>query len=256
MTIIQSIILGIVEGLTEFLPISSTAHMEFAARIMQIAESDFLKSFEITIQVGAILAVCIIYASLIWKYRSQWKKFAAAFVPTAVIGFALYKIVKTVFLGNIALAAVMLIVGGVLIILFDRMLAKRTPTTLKLEDISYKQAVAIGVAQSIAVIPGVSRSGATIYGGLFSGLSREAIVDFSFMLAIPTMLAATGYDLLKSASAFSGSQFGLLAVGFVAAFLSALLAIRFFLSYAKRNDFTIFAVYRILAGILFLVSLR
>lgn len=257
MTIIQSIILGIVEGFTEFLPISSTAHMEFAARILQIADSDFLKSFEIIIQFGAILAVVAVYGSLIWKYRTEWKKFAAAFVPTALVGFALYKIIKTVFLGDTALAAIMLVLGGLLIFIFDRKLGQRAQGSgTTVETMTYRQAALVGLAQSIAVVPGVSRSGATIYGGLFAGISREAIIDFSFILAVPTMLEATGYDLLKNASGFSGGDFSLLAVGFVAAFLSALVAIRFFISYAKRNEFTAFGVYRILAGVLFLVTLR
>jgi len=256
MTFIQAIILGIVEGFTEFLPISSTAHLEFASRIMQIANSPFLDSFLIFIQIGSILAALVVYAGLIWKHRAQWKTVAAAFIPTAIIGFILYKIVKTLFLGNVSLAAIMLIIGGILMIIFELALAKRKSGTQSIEAITYKQAALIGLAQSIAVVPGVSRSGATIYGGLFAGMSRETIVDFSFILAIPTMIAAGGYDLLKSAAGFSGGDFGLLAAGFIAAFLSALFAIRFFLSYAKRHDFTIFGIYRILAGVLFFFSLR
>ncbi len=251
MTIIQSIILGIVEGVTEFLPISSTAHMEFAAWLLRAQQTDFLKSFEIIIQFGAILAVVLVYATLIWKYRMHWKKFAAAFIPTAVVGFLLYKVIKNLFLGNLFLAAAVLAIGGVAMIIFERKLKGRLIEGSSIAKISYKQAVLVGLAQSLAVVPGVSRSAATIYGGMFAGLSRETIVDFSFILAIPTMAAAAGYDLLKNAPSLGSGGFHLIAIGFIAAFVSAFFSIRFFLSYVKRNDFTSFGIYRIIAGIAF-----
>jgi len=246
MTLIHSIILGIVEGFTEFLPISSTAHQVIATHLLGITETDFVKTFIIAIQLGAIAAVVVLY----WKkFITDWetnKKVIVAFIPTAIIGFILYKLIKGILLDNLGVISVALILGGAIMIMVER--RSRVMRIHDLKDISYKQAFIIGCAQSLAVIPGVSRSAATIVGGLLLGIKREAIVTFSFLLAVPTMVAATGYDLLKSGASFSGNQFQLIAVGAVMAFIFATIGIKFFLRVIQSKTFESFGIYRILLG--------
>ncbi len=259
MTILQSIILGIVEGITEFLPISSTGHLILAAKVLNIFESDFVKSFEIIIQLGAILAVVWLYRKKIWPFDLElWKRVIVSFIPTAIIGFILYKIIKGFLLGNVWVTAVALIVGGIVIILFEQYVSRASETfeaehiNTQMRTMSYKKAFFIGIFQSIAVIPGVSRSAATIIGGQSLSLSRQAIVEYSFILAIPTMLAASGYDLLKSGINFSGDQFTTLLIGFVVSFIVAIFAIKFLLRFIKTHNFIWFGIYRIIVGIIFL----
>jgi len=269
MTIIQSIILGIVEGVTEFLPISSTGHLILTGKLLGVEDSSFTKSFEIAIQLGAILSVIALY----WKNffppltnsrelvsgLATWKKVFAAFLPTAVIGFLLYKILKNYLLSNALLVVWSLALGGVALILFEWWYARRKTQEvdgrpfLEVNDISFKKSFWIGVWQALAIIPGVSRSGATIIGGLLMGINREKIVEFSFLLAVPTMAAATGYDLFKSAGSFSFDQFYLLAIGFIVSFVVALAAIKWLLNYVKNHTFISFGIYRIIAALLFWV---
>lgn len=249
MNIIQAIILGIVEGITEFLPISSTGHMILASKLMGIADSDFLKSFEIAIQLGAILSVVVLYWKKLLVSKETLKKVGIAFLPTAIIGFLLYKVLKTYLLSNDMIVIWALLLGGILLISFE--LWHKNRTIEAVNQISYKKSFATGLAQALAIIPGVSRSGATIVAGLAMGISREAIVEFSFLLAIPTMAAATGYDLLKSSHSFSGSQFGTLAIGFIVSFIVALLAIKWFIGYIKNHSFMWFGIYRIIAAAVF-----
>lgn len=264
MTIVQSIILGIVEGVTEFLPISSTGHLILASEMLDIIQSEFVKSFQIIIQLGAILAVIWIYRKKIWPFDVElWKRVGASFIPTAIIGFILYKLIKGFLLGNVWITAVALIIGGIIIILFEQF-GSRTPKVQREssesgnlgvelpKDFTYKKAFFVGIFQSIAVIPGVSRSAATIIGGQALGLSRKAVVEYSFLLAIPTMLAATGYDLIKSGIHFSSSQFGIILVGFLISFITAIIAIKFLLHFIITHDFTWFGIYRIVIGIIFL----
>ncbi|MCC2630403.1 MAG: bacA [Candidatus Paceibacter sp.] len=258
MNIISSIILGIVEGITEFLPISSTAHLEITSRLLNLEQSNFLNSFEIIIQFGAILAVVVIYFSLLKKNWQIWKKILAAFIPTGAIGFVLYKIIKNVLLGDNALQIIVwtLGIGGVLILAFEYLFpqdeAKPHPDTdySELEQLPYTKAVLIGLAQSLAVVPGVSRSAATIIAGRSMGMTRKAIVEFSFLLAVPTMLAAAGYDLLKNAQGFSSHEFVILAVGFITAFIAAYFSVKWLLAFVTRHGFTIFGYYRIVLAIL------
>lgn len=253
MTLMQSVLLGIVEGITEFLPISSTAHLEISARILGIASSDFFKSFEIIIQLGAILAVVVLYARTLSTNLTIWKKIIAAFLPTGVIGFVLYKIIKDYLLGNETLIIWTLGIGGIILIIFELVYSREEPNLQspmsEIEMMPYKKAVMIGLAQSIAVVPGVSRAAATIIAGRVLGLSRKAIVEFSFLLAIPTMLAAASYDLTKNALSFSSSEVLVLAVGFVTAFISALVAVQFLLRYIQTHTFIMFGVYRIILAI-------
>lgn len=254
MNTIHSIILGIIEGITEFLPISSTAHLEIASRILQLEQNDFLKSFEIVIQFGAILAVVVIYFSLLKKNWNVWKKILAAFIPTGAIGFVLYKIIKHYFLGNFSLIVWTLGIGGIVLIAFeyfaqDKGREESESSVQEIENLSYGKAVTIGLAQAIAVVPGVSRSAATIIAGRSLGMSRKAIIEFSFLLAVPTMLAASGYDLLKNYHSLSSNNLGLLIVGFIVAFFSALVSVKWLLAFVRKHGFTVFGYYRIILAI-------
>ncbi len=251
MNILHAIILGIVEGLTEFLPISSTAHLVVANRLLAIPITDFVKSFDIIIQLGAILAVVILYLRRLLLDRATFQKIVVAFFPTAVVGLLLYPLVKNNLLGNLKIIAYALLIGGILMIIFEH-----TRQSKKAEQrISYFRAFMIGIFQSLAIIPGVSRAGATIIGGQSLGVSRKTIVEFSFLLAIPTMMAASGLDLIKSNISFNTSEWLLLIVGFISAFITALFAVRFFLRYIENHSFSAFGWYRIVIGLLILFFL-
>lgn len=255
MTGLEAFILGIVEGISEFLPISSTGHLILASKLLAIPDSDFLKTFEISIQLGAILAVAALYWRSFLNIETL-KKVAAGFLPTAIIGFVLYKIIKSLLLGNTMVVIWALAIGGIILILFEYFHGERSDATGTVESISYKQAAIIGLCQSIAVIPGVSRSAATIVGGLALGLKRSTIVEYSFLLAVPTMLAATALDLLKNYSAFSHNDFGTLAIGFIVSAIVALVSVKFLLSYVQKYSFVAFGVYRIMVAILFVLLIQ
>ncbi len=248
MNVFHALAIGVLEGLTEFLPVSSTAHMLLAERLLGLAGTEFLKSFTIIVQFGAILAVAGMYLR---RFLTDWRtnlRIAAAFIPTGVIGFALYGLVKAFLFEEVWLTLAALFLGGIVLILFERREPGRGRRT-ELEDISYPQALWIGLAQALAVVPGVSRSAATIVGGELARVSRRAVVEFSFLLAVPTMLAAAGYDLLKNAPHFAASEFHLLAVGFIAAFISAWVSVRWFLNYLKRHSLAAFGWYRIVLAL-------
>jgi undecaprenyl-diphosphatase len=251
MDILQSVLLGVVEGVTEFLPISSTGHLILANKILGVPQNDFTKSFEIIIQLGAIASVIFLY----WKSLINpeiLKKLAAAFIPTGIIGLLFYKIVKTYLLGNESVVLWSLILGGLALIIFEYYHVKTNDTEKGVSEISYGQAVLIGFFQSIAIIPGVSRSAATIIGGLSMGIKRAVIVEFSFLLAVPTMLAASGLDLVKNYSTlFSPENFWPLAVGFIVSFVVALGSIKFLLNHIQKHNFIPFGIYRIAAALLF-----
>ncbi len=260
MDITHAIILAIIEGVTEFLPVSSTGHMIIASQFMHMPQTEFLKTFEIAIQLGAIGAVFAVY----WRtFLLDWEvglKVLAAFVPTAIIGFVLYKLIKQFLLGNGMVVAIALLAGGIFLVVFellykgkqDRMVGtiSKSPEKGKLSPlISYRQAFIIGLCQSLAVIPGVSRSAATIVGGLALGVARTTIVEFSFLLAVPTMLAATVLDILKSSADISARDAGVLAVGFLTALSVAFISVNFLLRYVQRNNFIPFGIYRIFVGL-------
>ncbi len=252
MSIFDAIILGIVEGFTEFLPISSTAHLMLISRILAVAQTDFVKTFEIFIQLGAIAAVLFIFGPKLLKNRSLWPKIALAFVPTAVVGFILYKLIKSYLIGNITVALFALLIGGVVLIIIEKWITKRPiENEGSVDSITNTQAVVIGLSQSLAVIPGVSRAAATIIPMLLFGSNRKTATEFSFLLAIPTVAAAAGYDLLKSAHSISG-HFGILLIGFIVSFIAAWFSIRFLLSYVQTHRFTSFGWYRIAISIIFL----
>jgi undecaprenyl-diphosphatase len=256
MNFLHAIIFGFVEGITEFLPVSSTGHLIVTSHLLGLADSDFIKSFEITIQVGAILAVVALYWRSFLVEFDVLKKVIAGFIPTGIVGFILYKFIKQYLLGNTSVVIVSLFIGGLILIAFEKMHDEKKASVHEVKQISYRQAMIIGLVQSISVIPGVSRSAATIVGGMTLGLSRKAVVEFSFLLAVPTMLAASGYDILKSASGFSMDQFGVMAVGFVVSFIVALLSLRWLLSFVKKHTFVSFGIYRILAAGVFWFLLK
>jgi undecaprenyl-diphosphatase len=253
MSLLHALILGIVEGITEFLPISSTAHLILASRLLAL-DSEFVKSFEIIIQFGAILSVVVLYWEKFWHW-DVLKKLVVAVIPTGVIGLTVYKAVKGYLLGNITVVLLSLLIGGIALIVFERFRAS-TEGDVDFSEITYRKAFLIGLFQAIAVIPGVSRSAATIVGGSLIGISKRTIVEFSFMLAVPTMLAATGLELVKGRAALAG-HYGVLGVGFVVSFITAIIAIKTFLGYIKRHDFSVFGWYRVvLAAVYYLVFLR
>jgi len=251
MNFIDAIILGLVEGITEFLPVSSTGHLILASRLLSLPQSEFVKSFEIAIQVGGIMAVVVLYGRTLLIKKEVIKKVLTAFLPTAVIGLVFYKLVKTYFLGNDSVVLLSLFFGGICLILFEWWYKEKDSAAKSISEISYKQAFFIGLFQAIAIIPGVSRSAATIIGGLFLNLKRQTVVEFSFLLAIPTLAAAAGLDLIKTPASFSATEVSLFLVGFFVSFAVALAAISFLLQFVKNNSFVSFGIYRIFAAIIF-----
>ena len=251
MPLIHAIVLGIIEGVTEFLPISSTAHLILAGKLLHLGDSEFLKSFEIIIQFGAILSVVVLYWAKFWNWEVL-KKLVVAVIPTGVIGLTVYKALKAYLLGNVTVVLLSLLIGGIALILFERSRVQ-SEEEVDFAQITYRKAFLIGLFQAIAIIPGVSRSAATIVGGSLIGISKRTIVEFSFMLAVPTMLAATGLELVKNSGALAGN-YGMLSVGFIVSFITAIIAIKSFLGYIKRRSFAAFGWYRIvLAVVYFLV---
>ncbi|MBN2854187.1 undecaprenyl-diphosphate phosphatase [Patescibacteria group bacterium] len=274
MTIWQSIVMGLVEGFTEFLPISSTAHLIITGEILKIPASEFLKTYNISIQLGAILAVVVLYWRKIFSSKDLFLKILAAFIPTSIIGLIFYQIVKNYLMESLWLIAITLFLGGLVLILFEKRYEKKNKENnleekveLGKEDslksktkefVSYKQAILIGVFQATAMVPGVSRSAATIIGGLWLGLKRKTIVEFSFLLAIPTMAAATFLDLIKSKEALMNLSSGDISawiVGFVLSFITAIIGVKFLLRFIQKNNFIPFGYYRIVLGILIAVIL-
>lgn len=245
---LQAILLGLIEGATEFLPVSSTGHQILLSHLLGIPKTEFLKSFEIIIQLGAILAVFSLYTKRFFELETL-KKLAIAFVPTGLIGLALYGFVKTYLIGNEIVVLWALLIGGLALIAFEYVHTEGTQETI--ESITYKQAAVVGLVQVLAIIPGVSRSAATIVGGMVLGMKRTLIVEFSFLLAVPTMAAATGLDIIRSYETILAGDLGILALGFVVSFLVALLAIKFLLVFVRRYSFVPFGIYRILLACLF-----
>lgn len=255
MSLFEIIILGIVEGLTEFLPVSSTGHMILVSAALGFHETEFLKTFEISIQIGAILAIVFLYYERLLQGMTIYYKLAAAFVPTGVLGFFAYKTIKSL-LFNPLVVSISLILGGVVLIVVDKWVEKRASAHSDLEEIPWKNALAIGFLQSISMIPGVSRAAATIIGGVLNGFDKKQAMEFSFLLALPTMAAATAYDLLKSASAIQSEELMTLSLGLAIAFVSAFFAVKGFVKYVERFGFRHFGYYRIVIGLLFLLLVQ
>jgi undecaprenyl-diphosphatase len=257
MNTIQSIIIAIVEGLTEFLPISSTGHMIIAEKALGVTETDFIKVFTVAIQLGAILAVVVLYAKKFFNFK-RWQfyvKLAAAVVPALVFGFLFSKKIDALLESSLTVAISML-VGGIILLFIDK--AFTNPTIQSEEKVSYGKSVIIGIWQCIAMVPGVSRSAASIIGGMQQKLTRSAAAEFSFFLAVPTMLAATVYKLYKyykESGGFSSEEIKQLAVGNIVAFVVAMLAIKLFITFLKKYGFWVWGIYRIVLGVtlLFLI---
>ena len=254
LTTLQSIIIAIVEGLTEFLPISSTGHMIITEKLLHVQETDFVKVFTVAIQLGAILAVVVLYWKKFFDFK-KWQfyvKLGAAVVPALILGFLFSKKIDALLESAVTVAITML-AGGVVLLFVDNWFSR--PVIDSEEKISFPKAIIIGVWQCIAMVPGVSRSAASIIGGMQQGLTRSAAAEFSFFLAVPTMLAATGYKLLKyykEMGGFSANELQQLAVGNVVAFVVAMLAIKLFISFLKKYGFKVWGIYRIIVGVVLL----
>lgn len=251
MDLLQAIILSIVEGVSEFLPISSTGHLVLVSDLLNIPQTEFVKSFEIIIQLGAILAVVFLYWKTLLSQKELWLKIVVAFIPSAILGLIFYDFIKSVLIGNSMVTVIALALGGIFLIGFEKYYDKEKSHMAELKDLSLKQAFIVGLCQSVSMIPGVSRAAATIIGGLLVGFNRQKAVEFSFLLAIPTMAAATGLDVLKTGLNFSSYELMLLGVGFIASFITALVSIKFFLSFIKTNTFVPFGIYRIILALVF-----
>lgn len=255
MNFFSVLILGVVEGISEFLPVSSTAHLILTADLLKLEQSDFLKSFEIAIQLGAILSVVVLYGRRLLVDSKVFKLLVAAFIPTAVTGFVLYKVIKNVLFDSTMTILWALLLGGIFLIIFELAHREKADSLDDISSISYGQAFMIGCFQSIAVVPGVSRAAATIMGGLILGLRRKTIVEFSFLLAVPTMGAAVALDLFKSRGALASGEFSFLVVGFLVSFIVALLSIKFLLGFIKKHNFIPFGIYRVVLALLFMFIL-
>ncbi|MFV2028821.1 undecaprenyl-diphosphate phosphatase [Neisseria sp. S1] len=257
----KALILGIIEGLTEFLPISSTGHLIVFGSLLDFHSNG--KVFEIAIQLGAVLAV-------IFEYRQRFThvltnigrdnkvnrfvlNLIVAFIPAAVVGFLFSKQIKEVLFNPISVAT-MLVLGGLVILWVEKRAVKQTPKVTSVDDMRVRDALVVGLAQILALVPGTSRSGSTIMGGMIWGLERKVATEFSFFLAVPVMIAATVYDVLKHYKLFSAQDIGLISVGFVAAFVSGLLAVKALLKFLATKNYVPFAYYRIIFGGLILLT--
>jgi undecaprenyl-diphosphatase len=227
--------------------------MILAGKLLQIPSTEFIKSFEIIIQLGAIAAVVVLYFKTLIQRVSLWPKILTAFIPTAILGFLLYKLIKQFLLGNSLITIIALGVGGICFLLIEKIMKHKVFQTTSLDTVTYKQSFFIGLTQSISMIPGVSRSAASIFGAMLCGIDRQTAVEFSFLLAIPTMVAATGLDIIKTGFAFSPGELQLLAIVFLGAFITALLAVKAFLRFIQKNTFIPFAYYRIILACLFAI---
>jgi undecaprenyl-diphosphatase len=248
----QAVLIAIVEGLTEFLPVSSTGHMIIASSFMGIASDEFVKMFTVAIQFGAILSVIVLYREKFFKSIDFYLKLFVAFLPAAVFGFLLNDFIDSL-LENVWVVATTLLLGGIVLLFVDKWFKTDHADT----DITYKQSLKIGFFQIIAMIPGVSRSAATIIGGLQQKLNRTQAAEFSFFLAVPTMFAATVYKMYKyqKNASFTSEEISLLVVGNVVAFIVAMIAIKAFISFLTRHGFKAFGYYRIALGLILLLLL-
>ena len=253
MDIFQTLILSFVEGVTEFLPVSSTGHLVLTSQILNIKQSEFVKSFEIIIQLGAILSVVVLYFKTLINTKI-WPQILVAFLPSAFIGFVFYKLIKDVLIGNSLITVIALILGGIAFILVEyRHKNNKANETSNIEQITLKNAFVIGIFQSVSIIPGVSRAGATILGALLLGANRKTAAEFSFILAIPTMFGATVLDIAQTKLAFSSSELTMLFVGFFASFIFAAISVKLLIKYLSNHNFVVFGIYRIAIAIIFYI---
>jgi len=250
MSIIQAIIIAIVEGITEFLPVSSTGHMIITQELLGVEITEFVKAFTVNIQFGAILSVIVLYWKRFFQSLDFYYKLFVAFIPAAVIGLLASDFIDSL-LENVVVVAVMLVLGGIVLLFVDKWFNKPKED----QSINYPTAFKIGLYQCIAMIPGVSRSAATIIGGMTQKLDRKTAAEFSFFLAVPTMFAASAYKLLENYKSIDSSNISLLLIGNVVAFVVALIAIKTFISFVTRYGFKVFGYYRIVVGAAILIML-
>lgn len=257
MNIVQSIIIGIIEGLTEFLPISSTGHMIITEKLLGVTETDFVKVFTVAIQLGAILAVIVLYRK---KFFNKdiipfYSKLLIGVIPVLILGFLFSKKIDLLLESSVTVA-ITLLLGGIVLLFIDNYF--KNPRIQSEKQVTYTNSILIGLWQCIAMIPGVSRSAASIIGGMQQKLTRSAAAEFSFFLAVPTMFAATGYKLwkyFKEQGSFSTQEIKLLAIGNLVAFFVAIIAIKFFIDFLKKHGFRVWGVYRIILGIILLIMI-
>ncbi len=252
MDIFQAIIIGIIEGFTEFLPISSTGHMIVASEFLGVSQDALTKAYEVIIQFAAILAVMLIYKEkMTFKKTKLWTKLFVAFLPLAAVGYIFKDQIKALF--TVETVAWMFIVGGIIFLIVEYFYEEKESHVSEVEEVTFVQAIWVGIAQVFALIPGTSRAGATIIGGLLVGLDRKTSTEFSFLLAIPVMTAVSGYDLLKHYQEFADANWAAFIVGFVTAFVVAYITIKLFLVFLERFTFVAFGVYRIIFGVILLM---
>lgn len=247
MNTLEVIIMAIVEGITEFLPISSTGHMIITQHIMKIEDTEFVRAFMVNIQFGAILSVVFIYWKKLFHSLEIYYKLFIAFLPAVVFGLLLNDVIDEL-MSSIVVVAISLILGGFVLLFVDKIFEKNQG-----KEISYKSAFIVGMFQTLAMIPGVSRSASTIIGGMTRGLSREKSAEFSFLLAIPTMFAASSYKLLKNYTIFDTSHYSMLILGNIIAFVVGFLAVKFFINFLTKHGFKVFGYYRIIIGLIILI---
>jgi undecaprenyl-diphosphatase len=251
MTSLQALYLGIIEGLTEFLPISSTGHLVLASHFLQIPQSDFLVAFEIAIQLGAILAVLYMYWKRIFTF-GMIKRLMVAFIPTGVAGFFIYPYIKSLLTSPLLVAAA-LFIGGIIILFVENFYYtwKENGEIITHHDVTLKEAFFLGLYQVIAMIPGVSRSGSVIVGGLLMKLDRKVVTEFTFLLAVPTMSAATLYSTYKNIDVVTqAGNIPSLLIGMLTSFVVATFVIKLFLDYIRKHSFVVFGFYRIILGVI------
>ncbi len=262
--ILKAVLLGIVEGITEFLPISSTGHMILADEFIKLSsDKSFTTAFEIIIQLGAILSVVVIYFNKLWPFSGNseekkakwllWAKVIVAVLPAVILGFGFHKVIEEKLFNPLTVASALIFYGIVIIIM--ETFRKKSPAITDVADVTFKIALLIGLFQCLAMMPGTSRSAATIIGALLLGLSRPAAAEFSFFLAIPTMAGASLLKIVKNGLSFNAGQWGIIAIGFVVSFLVAWLVIKLFINYIQKHDFKVFGYYRIILGIIVLMIL-
>lgn len=257
MDLFNVITLSVIEGITEFLPISSTGHLILASNLLNIPQTEFLKTFEIAIQSGAVLAVVNLYWKKLVNDKTLILKAFTGLFPTMIVGLLLYSFIKDFLFESIQTISIALIVGGFIIIVLEYTLKEREKNKNNLVDdlskVTYKQAFFTGLTQSLAIIPGVSRAAASIFGGMIFKMSRKTATEFSFILALPTILAATGLDLIQEGPNFSQNEILSLGLGIVISFIVALITIKWLIKYVSTHSFISFGWYRIIVGIIFLL---
>lgn len=251
MNLLAATVLAVVEGLTEFLPVSSTGHLILAVRILGISPSAFVSTFEIGIQLGAILAVVSLYLKRILGNYRLWKKLGIAFLPTVAIGFLMYPFVKTQLSSDTILTPVMLVLGGVVLIFWEKWHRVKKG---KIEELSWQKCIMVGLGQSISLVPGVSRAMVTMMAGVGVGLSRTEAVEMSFLLAVPTMLAAVALDVSQTGGNMTQGEWGILIFGSGIAYVVATLTVKWLTNFVKQSDLSRFGWYRIAVGLVWLLA--